>query len=186
MTYFSSFKAERTKQLCSVTRTCDHGHVSQDEGDYSRGLLDLILALKPKSVIEVGSYRGVSTELFLLHCPRVVAVDPWEWPPDNYKEFMERVGEYPGLEACRGFSPAALSKFSREFDMCYIDGDHSYEAVKADILACKGVVKIDGWIAGHDWNNPETRRAILDYAGEPKQVFSDASWYTHNIIEPGH
>src|ERR1700676_5393097 len=88
---FTEFKAVRLKELCSMTRTCDPSYVSSDEGDYSRGLYDLIELIRPKSVIEIGSYRGVSTEIFLLTCPRVVAVDPWEYPDTLYKEFMDRV-----------------------------------------------------------------------------------------------
>ena len=164
-----------------MTRTCDPSYVSSDEGDYSRGLYDLIELIRPKSVIEIGSYRGVSTEIFLLTCPRVVAVDPWEYPDTLYKEFMDRVGSYPNLEVCRGKSPEILGGFHiGEFEMCYIDGDHSYEAVRTDILKTKLIVETNGYIAGHDFNNPETRRAILEFAGTPKKVFSDASWFVIN------
>src|ERR1700693_135743 len=120
MLSFAKFKAERLTEFLSITRTCDTNYISQDEGDYSRGLYDLIETIKPTSVIEIGSYRGVSTEIFLLCCKRVVAVDPWEYPETMFQEFMERVGSYPNLEVCRGKSPVVLDRFNREFDMSYI------------------------------------------------------------------
>jgi len=50
------------------------------------------------------------------------------------------------------------SKFACElmldnyFDFIYIDGDHSYKAVLEDIKMWYPKVKIDGFIAGHDYN----------------------------------
>lgn len=38
-----------------------------------------------------------------------------------------------------------------EFDLAFIDGDHSKEAVESDIAKCLEVLKPDGLIAFHDY-----------------------------------
>ncbi len=49
----------------------------------------------------------------------------------------------------------AAATFPREhFDFVYIDADHSYEAVKADIEAWWPKVRMGGVLAGHDYTKP--------------------------------
>ena len=93
---------------------------------FVHGLFFFLIRAKPRSVIETGSDRGVSTEVFLLTNARVVAVDPWEHQA-YFDEFVERCGAYPHLEVCRGKCPDALGRFGAEFDLCYVDADHQYE-----------------------------------------------------------
>lgn len=133
-----------------------------------------------QSVLEIGCFKGVSTEFFLLNCGHVTAVDPW---PDIevYREFLARCGHYPHLAICKAKSPAAVEYLRRKFDMCYIDGDHSYEAVRADILACLPLTL--GWIAGHDYNGTGVcsgvNAAVDELLGPPQFNFSDGSWATY-------
>lgn len=141
------------------------------------GLLDLIAHAKPASVIEIGSDYGVSTEVFLLHCARVVAVDPW---PDEaiYQSFIARCGGYPNLEIVRGRSPEALNAMpAATFDLCYIDGDHGYVSVNCDIVAGIPLVRNGGWMAGHDYNTfHAVSFNVRQFFGRPEMVFSDGSW----------
>lgn len=52
----------------------------------------------------------------------------------------------------RGRSDAVLSAFPEAyFDWVYIDGNHSYEFVKADLDLCFEKVKPGGYIAGDDY-----------------------------------
>ena len=140
------------------------------------GLLDLIAYCKPQSVLEIGSHYGVSTEAFLLYCNRVVAVDPWE-ERQFYAQFLARCSAYPGFAVVRGVSPAALTMFApRSFDLCYVDGQHDYDSVFADIKACRPLAI--RWIAGHDLHMPTVQQAVTDIFGadHPCTVFSDHSW----------
>jgi len=141
-------------------------------------LFELIKVVRPMSVLEIGCYRGVSTEVWLLHCARVTAVDPW---PDFTirREFLARCSHYPHLEMIEGFSPSALSAVAdRTFDLCYIDGDHSYEAVVQDIKACQPLVKPGKFLGGHDYGGdcPGVERAVEELLGKPQWRFSDGSW----------
>jgi predicted O-methyltransferase YrrM len=148
-------------------------------------LQELFAYAKPKSVLEIGCYRGVSTEFWLLHCARVVAIDPWP-DPAVYRDFLARCSHYPNLEDhIKDLSPGALLYISspEPFDMCYIDGDHSYNAVKSDIVACTSFLRYTGaWIAGHDYHGDtqdEVRgvsRAVDEILGKPDRTFSDGSW----------
>lgn len=52
----------------------------------------------------------------------------------------------------RGRSQDVLPQYPDEyFDFMYIDGDHSYEGVKRDLLLCAKKIKRGGIIAGHDY-----------------------------------
>lgn len=137
----------------------------------TKGLLDLIEETKPVSVLEIGSLRGVSTELFLLNSRQVYAIDPWE-SDFILGLFIENCGWYPHLVWKRGKSPDDLKDLpSNSYDLAYIDGDHSYEAVKKDLEVCKRICRR---IAGHDYNIADVQRAV-DEVGKVK-LFSDTSW----------
>lgn len=139
----------------------------------TQGLLDLITEVKPLSVLEIGSLRGISTELFLLHCQRVIAVDPWE-ADFILGLFIENVGHYPHLGTIRGKSPEAVQQLidsGEKLDLAYIDGDHSYEAVKQDLEVCK---KLCRKLSGHDYNISDVQKAV-DEVGKVK-LYSDTSW----------
>lgn len=176
---FREFQKERVDELLT-TKRCVYPGDTTDVHNFLPGLAELILRTQPRTVIEIGCDRGISTELFLLTAARVVAVDPWE-NPSSFQEFVERCAGYPHLELCRGKSPEALAKFGVEFDICYIDADHSYDAVRGDILACTKIVKPHGWLAGHDYHQPQVERAVLSMVDEPI-VFRDGSWLARNRL----
>jgi uncharacterized Rossmann fold enzyme len=50
--------------------------------------------------------------------------------------------------------PAAAHIPDASLDFVFIDADHTYEAVRADVLAWLPKVKPTGFIAGHDYENP--------------------------------
>ena len=143
------------------------------------GLIDLINFTKPRSVLEIGCFTGISTEVFLLHCAHVTAVDCWDAEYIRIA-FDSHVGDYPHLSVMRGRSPGILAGLTlQSFDLCYIDADHSYEAVKDDIKECKRLVRPGGYIGGHDygwWDCPGVKPAVDEAFGKPDQVFRDTSW----------
>lgn len=162
----------RLVELCQEPR-CEFAE--NTEHNYVRGLILLVETAKPRSVLEIGCHKGVSTEVFMILCNRVVAVDIW----DEYyilEQFKRRSENYSNVEIVRARSPAALDRFAdNEFDMVYIDGEHNYDSVVDDIKAALRIVKPFGWIAGHDVGSGGVGRAVLELLGQPI-VFPDTSW----------
>src|SRR5689334_8405708 len=183
---FGEFALARLDALRTEERVPGGGISAYPGMNHVGGLIDLVLYAKPRSVLEIGSHRGVSTEVFLLHCSRVVAVDSWEGitePPGwgrFYDEFLYRVGAYPSLHVVRGRSPQALEQFEdHEFDLVYIDGEHDEASVRADINGARRLVKPGGWLAGHDYvPNSDVERVVTAEAPGEIKLFADTSWLT--------
>jgi hypothetical protein len=116
------------------------------------------------SIVEVGSWKGRSTKVLLENCPGTVySIDHFRGSKNAteelaqsygedglYKEFMKNVGHFPNLKVMKMSSLEAAEKMNgQKFDLVFIDGDHSFNAVFADIQAwlpkCKKI------IAGHDY-----------------------------------
>jgi hypothetical protein len=105
-----------------------------------------------ESVAEIGCLHGRSAFALLTACPGpVYCIDPWNDEADHsYPSFMGNCGHFPNLHAVRAFSPQAAAQVG-PVDMVFIDGDHEYDSVIADI---------NGWlpltrklICGHDYQN---------------------------------
>lgn len=148
-------------------------------------------ALKYKDVIEVGSWKGRSTKELLSSGAEVYAVDHWKGCPEienlmdgtEYDQFIKNVGGYknlhvvkkPSLEAAADFKgngnglPAAV-------DMVFIDADHGYESIKADIAAW--LPKAKKLICGHDYavEFPGVIRAVHEAFPEEKITVIDTLW----------
>ena len=120
------------------------------------------------SFVEVGSWLGKSTS-FLLDNKKenqtVTCVDTWKGSEneletnhklaketDIFEIFKENLGdrEYtairlPSVEAAEQFEDGSL-------DVVFIDAEHTYNALKADIAAWAPKVKKGGYLAGHDYH----------------------------------
>ena len=132
-------------------------------------------AKKVGSVVEIGSWCGRSTYALLSGCSgKVYAVDTWLGSPEcqgwieagvrPYDEFMKNCGGFENLEVLKMGSRDAVGFVEGEVDMVFIDGDHSYEAVREDIdlwePKCKKV------LCGHDMLTHEgVKRAVEERFG---------------------
>ena len=160
------------------------------------GLKKMIDKLPPNMVIaEIGSYAGHSTKLFLDNgsIDHMYCIDPWLAGYDDTdgasysdmteveSEFDKRImSEYDNVTKVKKLSVDAVSDFPDEFfDVVYIDGNHLYDAVIADINAYRPKVKKGGIISGHDyWTQGmvDPKKAVDEIFGEPDFVFEDGSW----------
>jgi len=125
-------------------------------------------------IVEVGSYLGAST-CFLatgarLRGGKVYAVDTWtnidmpEEPRDTYDEFISNTRPLKNwIIPLRGLSTEVAYQFDEEIDLLFVDGDHSYGAVRADLDAWLPKLKDGGVVAFHDYNWAEgVRRAVRE------------------------
>lgn len=134
---------------------------------------------QPKRILEIGCHRGVSTEFWLLHCEHVIAVDPW-LEPEVRRAFLNRCGHYPHLLRLQNYSPDAFRDRTeypfKDLDMVYVDGDHSYHSVRADVKATMKYLKPYGYMAGHDYYLPDVNAALYNMFDAVDYVLSDGSW----------
>lgn len=99
-----------------------------------------------------------------------------------YKHLMNVSRNFPALHVKKGDSSSILSTFpDNTFDMIYIDGDHSYEGVKKDLLMSYSKVKPGGWIMGHDFGiNPEKTKNYYEF-GVEKAVMQFCSIFGQSV-----
>lgn len=142
------------------------------------------------SLIEIGSYLGDSTKIFVEYFKTVTCVDPWSakeqfrksmtpgrdqkrW--DNvHRKFQQRVGHKVTTMRMTSFE---ASKIVGTVDVVYIDAVHTYEAVKNDIALWMPHVK--HVICGHDYDSVKFQGlidAVDEEFGEPHATFQDTSW----------
>jgi hypothetical protein len=139
-----------------------------------------------ESIVEVGSWKGRSTNEMLKMGAKVYAVDHWKGSDcieemaemdDIYAEFMDNVGHYPNLVVMRMPSLEAASMLQDKVDMVFIDAGHSYEDCIRDIEAWEP--KATKLICGHDYDRnawPGVVKAVnKKYGDRVKNV--DTIWY---------
>lgn len=148
---------------------------------------------------EIGCFAGKSTAYFaskIKNCNRditFVVVDNFsELPANDYgvlsyqletktiKEvFIQnmkdlKLQDYIYLE--EGDSVEVAGRYPNKlYDGVFIDGDHSYEGVLADIDAWLPKIKDTGFIAGHDIDFPQVWRAVRERF--PKFLVKNRSWF---------
>jgi len=147
-------------------------------------------------VVEVGSFKGRSSVAICEGLSRVagarfVAVDPWRrirmtddelyevGAPDEdeiYSRFLRNTGPYDFVRPMRMSSLEAAPEFAdASIDWLFIDGDHSFDAVRADLRAWSPKVKLLGLVSGHDHTWFDVRWAVACHA-RSVSVW-DSIWY---------
>jgi predicted O-methyltransferase YrrM len=178
-------KADRVVELLNTPRLA----FKQKQSNTTHGLYHLISKhVSPKHVIvELGSFAGVSSELFALHCGKLYCVDKWEpyWEINQdekmltaEKKFDAMISNYNNIVKVKQDSIEAAKMFDDDsIDLVYIDSDHSSERVKAELNTWLPKVKSTGYIAGHDINMPTVFNVIMRRF-DPTMVefFNDTSW----------
>jgi predicted O-methyltransferase YrrM len=112
-------------------------------------------------MVEIGSFAGISSELFALHCKELYCVDLWDpyWEITDKQriEFAEfsfdkMIKNYENVYKVKKSSVEASKNFEDgSLDLVYIDAAHDYDSVRQDILTWLPKIKKGGFIAGHDY-----------------------------------
>ena len=154
------------------------------KGIQRRGLQKLIDDLPSGLVmIEIGCYRGESTEMFMLSgkVERLYAIDPWRHKHPVEKAFETQIKLHRNkIRKLKGIIDDFVSQLPA-VDFIYIDGNHSYESVRNDIEKSLTKLKTRGIMSGHDYNRKLERlkgvpKAVDEILGLPDKVYDDTSW----------
>jgi hypothetical protein len=136
------------------------------------------LGRKP-SVLEIGSWAGNSACIMARAGATVHCVDTWEGSKNDegtkqydnsrgspFEVFLKNTAGLP-ISARIGKSPECASTFTGQYDIVYIDAEHDYDSVMADIAAWKGKAKYI--LAGHDYQFfPSVKKAVHDSGFVPE------------------
>lgn len=138
-----------------------------------------LAAQEMDSIVEIGSWKGRSTDALLAGCEGTVwAVDHFKGSEierngkhreaaknDISKIFLKNVGHHKNLKLLKIDSLEAAKRFEdKSIDMVFIDGGHEYGEVKADIEAW--LPKAKKLICGHDYFYNDIRRAVCEIFGD--------------------
>ena len=137
-------------------------------------------AKQMSSAVEVGSFEGGTTINLLKNVQGPVwAIDPWEHGRDTFLRFANHVHQHSNLIIMKMRSLIASHFFAENsVDMVFIDGDHTYLSVKADIIHWLPVAKV--LICGHDYGHPDHPgvKHAVDKLLDDVQVY-ETIWYKY-------
>lgn len=166
-------------------------------------------AVNHNLIVELGSYLGRSTRALGDNTPGVVhAIDHWYGPAGggNSKPLppsLDSVGSsgipwteedraalfglfsanLEDLIASKKVIPHRIDHTSVDLDlspdMVFIDGDHSYEAVRHDLAVWVPKVKKGGLICGHDVNQASVHVPVSEVFPYYKQAVNTTIWYAY-------
>ncbi len=171
-------------------------------GWMTRHELDWLYAMaqKMKTVVEIGSFKGRSTYVLCSGCNgdagKVFAVDPFtgvalqfnaqaDGKP-TFEDFMKNVGHFQHLVPLKMTSTEAAEddRVPQKVDMVFIDGDHSYEGLMADLKAW--APRTEKLVCGHDLDDPlypGVRSALVAYYGEQRINRGPGTlWFINNPL----
>jgi len=136
------------------------------------------LAKEKKTILEIGSYVGASAACFGAAVKdsgkcKIYCIDTWnndamtEGKKETYQLFMENIKPFQkDIVPVRGFSTEVIEQISGStdhLDLLFIDGDHSYEGVKADWESYKSFLRKGSIVVFHDFGWAEgVKRVIME------------------------
>jgi hypothetical protein len=158
------------------------------------GLKNMIAYLESKydiknmTIVEIGSWTGISAVEFAKKFKEVICIDPWSPTvgintmfdmSEVEKIFDNRVKGLDNVKKIKGKSVDIAKRYIRngiKFNFIYVDGAHDYTNVKMDIEAWRD--NIMTCICGHDYYNkfPGVIKAVNETLGKPDKTFKDTSW----------
>jgi len=172
--------------------------------DYEK-LYDFIVKNVPdnqkEKMVEVGVWKGKSVSYIAVEIIKsqknmtIDAVDSWEtaegWTneqylidmvknEDVYEQFVNNIEPVKHIVMPIKMKSVEASKTYEDNSLffVFIDGNHTYESTKEDILSWLPKVKIGGYIGGHDFDNeewPGVRQAVEETV-EVKNIGIYTGW----------
>lgn len=128
-------------------------------------LYSLVYSLAPDYVLEIGTFKGGSAYIIsgalddLQLGGKLVTMDP---SPEQIEIEWSRICH--NTTAVRGYFPMDIDNLAfpsgQRFDFVFVDGNHTTEAVTADLLALVRILSAGAYVLLHDAYNPGVAAAI--------------------------
>ena len=173
-----------------------------------KDVIKLVPEGQTEKFVEIGVWKGKSVSYAAVEIIKseknitIDAVDSWEtsdgWTnQERLKEEVKAGGVYDmflsNIEPVKNIvTPVKMSstEASKLYDdeslfFVYIDGNHTYDFVKEDIIHWLPKVKKGGYIGGHDIDNvewPGVRQAVTEILGKNVKIYKNTwadSWLFH-------
>lgn len=134
--------------------------------------------------LEIGSAGGGSLLCAFLAteksrvCVNFIVIDPFVWKTEM--RFYKNTSSIPRLRLINSKSDEAKKEIKdSSIDLLFIDGDHSYEQAKKDIINYWPKVKIGGTLLGHNYRQgvyPGVKKAVDEiFSKEAVVLLPDSS-----------
>jgi predicted O-methyltransferase YrrM len=164
--------------------------------DINTVLLGLSRALQPENYLEIGVRRGRSMAMVASQAPmcRMYGFDLWikdyagmENPGEGLVHAeLKRVGHQAQAQFIAGDSRATVPAFFQEhkdlyFDLITVDGDHSVEGARSDLLAVMPRLKAGGVLVFDDTSN-QSHPGLADVWSATVVSHPDFAAYTFNEV----
>ena len=141
-------------------------------------------------IVEIGSYLGQSTVALALGSRAgqgvpVWAIDPFDeysvqvtehtthtFTAHNRGYFMQNVVSAGVADIVHPISLPSVQAarcWEREIDLLFVDGQHDYESVLADLKAWYAYISVGGHILLHDYGLPGVQKAVKKFLAYPKE-----------------
>ena len=153
--------------ILNKTKSCKPEHLFTERGSSlpdtaitsnQAKLLEIAIAHTesfPEPIVEIGSYRGVTTRQLALATQRLVyAVDPYigygGWESD-LAMFKERTRSLSNTHHLRETSGSAFKQLQNQsYSLVFVDAVHDFANTWFDFFAWSSIVRPQGLIAMHD------------------------------------
>ena len=157
-------------------------------------------ASKVTRILELGSWKGRSTAALAegLKDGQIICIDTWRGSDNErvqdiakkdgdpiWVEFSHNhaqnlaTGKVKALRMTTLQGLAHLARVDCKFDLIFIDADHRYEAVKADIAEALKILAPGGVLCGHDYGwggNLGFVKQAVDEVGGGRPVGAGSIW----------
>jgi predicted O-methyltransferase YrrM len=143
-------------------------------------------------ILELGSFHGRSARAMLDNSnAHIWCVDSWRGASgdtqvgkrpteDDFNTFLGNLKDVlHRVTVLKSYTYEVVSQLQKDFfDLVFIDADHSYEAVRFDIINYAPKVKLGGLLCGHDYsrNWPGVVRAVQELLTAPQTSGSVLWW----------
>jgi len=157
---------------------------------------------RPPLCIEVGVYCGYTSIPAAMAGGRVICVDVFDARDNWIREHASHIGGRTldrflanlfnagvsnRIATIVSESVVAAGLLPNEIaDFIFIDADHSYDSVMADLHAWTPKLRVGGTLAGHDYPQRQVAEAVNQFCVSPNWAGVltevDCTWYTYRLV----